>query len=318
MRREMVLNDLCVARQAANLHEARERMALFVLTLVNATHAGAERSLRCLHPIDATEIAPGYPVARWRNDSQVEKEQRTYLSSLLSKSPLLTGADEAGILERGNRSEFLFDGRVALGLGAAILLDALAVSFASEGCWDCDRLLVACMFLDDQEELEEESIEVFHASRPEHTETHQDWLSGRSMPVRDGWDLWLRREQLFPSLCFCEAVAAQLAPLSGGDPLVRQIWKRLGELDRYFSEWDGTRFAPEAIPMKITPESASTLERYKEERSILCPDGARRTFSWHGRLTPGVWRLYFEPDPPSRKAFIGYIGRKPPGTLYST
>ncbi len=318
MRRELVLNDLCVARQASDLHEAREWMTVFVLTLVAAVRAGAERSLRCLHPIDSIEIGPSYPVARWRNDSQVEREQRSYLNSLLSKTPLLTGADKAGVLERSDRSEFLFEGRVAPGLGTAFLLDAMAISFTSEACWESDRLLVDCTFLDDRGVLDEESVEVLHASRPEHVATHQDWLSGRTVPIQDGEDLWLRREQLFPSLVFCEAVADQLAPLSTGDPLFRQIAKRLGELERYFSNWDGTRFVPEAIPMKISPESAPTLERYAEERSILCPDGARRLFSWHGRLTPGVWRLYFEPDPPTRKAFVGYIGRKPPGALYPT
>ena len=313
-----MLNDLCVAQQAATLHKARERMALFVLTLVTATRAGAERSLRCLHPIDAMEIAPEYPVARWRNDPQVEREQQSFLRSLLSKSPLLTGADETGIVEQSDRSEFRFQGRDAPGLGAAFLLDALAVSFASESCWDCDRLLVECAYLDEREELNQERVEVRHASRPEHIERHKGWLSGPALPVRDGREIWLHREALFPSLQFCEAVAGQLAPLKAGDPLVRQILKRLGELERYFSTWDGARFLPDAIPMRITPESSSTIERYENERSILCPDGAWRTFSWHGRLTPGAWRLYFEPDPPSRKAFIGYIGRKPPGTLYPT
>jgi hypothetical protein len=314
----MVLNELALARQAENVHEARDRMTLFVLTLIAAIHAGAERALRSLLPIDAVELAPGYSVAQWRNDPHVEREQRSFLRSLSSKAPFLTATDDATIVDRSDRSEFRFEGRIASGLGAAFILDALSVSLASEGCWDRDRLPVTFLYLEDSEELSEESVEVLHACRPEHSRAHRDWLSGRTELVRNGKELWERREQLFPSLCFCEAVADQLAQVGTGDPLLRQIWKRLGELESYFRDWDGARFESETIPMKITLESQSTLGRYAEERTILCPDGIRRTFAWHGRLTPGAWRLYFAPDPASRKAFIGYIGRKPSGALFPT
>jgi hypothetical protein len=70
--------------------------------------------------------------------------------------------------------------------------------------------------------------------------------------------------------------------------------------------------------MKISPESDSTLRQYETEHSFVCPDGVRRLFSWHGRLTPGAWRIYFLPAPVTDRIVIGYIGKKLPGVLYPT
>src|SRR5262249_55399681 len=104
----------------------------------------------------------------------------------------------------------------------------------------------------------------------------------------------------------------QLAGLAGGDPLLAQIYKRIGIIDQYFRSWTGVGFDPSQIATKVSPDSQISLERFKEDRKVLCPDGQWRVFSWHVRITPRAWGLYFEPDPASRKAWIGYIGRNPP------
>ena len=62
------------------------------------------------------------------------------------------------------------------------------------------------------------------------------------------------------------------------------------------------------IVSKATPESPATLEMYGLERTFHCHDGVLRVFSWHVRVTPGAWRLYFYPLPGEHKFIIGYIG----------
>jgi len=312
MAKELILNELSLLQLATGIYSSRERMKALVDTILEAVRAGALRSLRSPGPIDATLLTQGYSIAQWRNDPQVDREQRSYFRTLQTKSPYLSEADGAALLDKHSRSEFRFRGQTATGLGTALLLDALSLSLTSDLCWDLDRVLLHCSYLDEDADLTEEPEEVRHASRPFHIAAHADWLSGRDIPIRDGLDLWSRRETLFPSLVFCSTVEAQLASLDGGHPLLGQIGKRLELLERFFKGWAEGGFDPARLPMKVTPDSAATLERFAADRLVLCPDGEWRLFSWHARMTPGAWRLYFEPDAASRRAFIGYVGKKPP------
>ena len=47
-----------------------------------------------------------------------------------------------------------------------------------------------------------------------------------------------------------------------------------------------------------------------KELTIKCPDTKERLFSWHLRMTPGAWRLYFSEELGPGKIIIGYIGIK--------
>jgi hypothetical protein len=315
MGKELILNELSV-REAPSLYSAREQMARLIATLSAATRAGASRSLRTHALIDSLLIAKDYSIAHWRNDPAVEREQRSFLRTMLSKSPFLR-AEDGEALERSTRSDVFFEGRAAIGLRAALLLEALPVSLQSEPCWKESRLSVTCLSLDEDTEIWEEVEQVRHASQAEHVDEHVDWLAGPLVPIHGGHDLWLRRGELFPALVFCASVEQQLVEIASGHPLIRQIYRCLSELDRYFRS-SGNTFDPSQIPMQITPESSATLEKYEAEHSFICPDGIRRVFSWHGRLTPGAWRIFFLPEPELRRATIGYIGKKLPNIKYPT
>ena len=90
--------------------------------------------------------------------------------------------------------------------------------------------------------------------------------------------------------------------------MLRPVVRRLFELERYCQESTTGAFEPTRLSTKASPESQVTLNQYGKERTFLCPDDIERTFSWHLRLTPGAWRLYFIPFPKTRKMIIGYIG----------
>ena len=46
--------------------------------------------------------------------------------------------------------------------------------------------------------------------------------------------------------------------------------------------------------------------------------GNEITFTWHGRMTPGAWRIYFDPSITPGMMYIGYIGQKLPTVKYET
>jgi hypothetical protein len=106
--------------------------------------------------------------------------------------------------------------------------------------------------------------------------------------------------------------------LQHGNPLFRQIVKRLFELQAYCSKWHKGAFAPDRLPFKATVESESTLQKYKKERTFICQDRDEITFTWHGRMTPEAWRIYFDPSIGPGMMQIGYIGPKLPTVNYPT
>ncbi|HYU75023.1 MAG TPA: hypothetical protein VEL31_20335 [Ktedonobacteraceae bacterium] len=103
-----------------------------------------------------------------------------------------------------------------------------------------------------------------------------------------------------------------------GDLLLQPIMKKLSALDTFCESWHDGSFQYENISGKITPESNETLKKYTDEHTFLCPDGTYRLFSWHARLTPSAWRIYFYVDEKKKLLTIGHIGHKLPNVLYPT
>jgi hypothetical protein len=92
--------------------------------------------------------------------------------------------------------------------------------------------------------------------------------------------------------------------------MLRQVIKRLLELEDCCQNWKSGAFDLDSLPSKASPESKSRLKQFQEELTFECPDGITRTFSLHVRMTPGPWRLYFLTDLRPGKIIIGYIGSK--------
>ena len=94
-----------------------------------------------------------------------------------------------------------------------------------------------------------------------------------------------------------------------GNPLLRQVVKRLFALEHYCQNWlPDTAFDKNQLP-NATPESQTRLQKYETEFTFLCPDGKERLFSWHMKLTPDAWRIHFYPEKLG-EIIIGYIGEK--------
>jgi hypothetical protein len=309
MQPEIVLNELSFAPTAPDIPSARARMSLFIRVVRDAVAAGTSRVLRTDGPLGNHPLAPGYPVAQWRNDPQVDRDERLYFASLTSKAPLLCDAPDAA------KKEWLFEGYVQgdarpwrSGV-AAYLLSALLVSLSGHSTWDAPWLTLRFLELRGHDEWVEDEVRLPHASVPEHLHEHSEWIRDQArICVSEGAELWHRRGELFPDLDFCPAVEPQLASLRRGDRALGSVLKRLTELQGYSRNWTAGPFDPRALPGDARVDSQVTLDQYREERTFLCPDGTRRCFSWHLSVPLGGWRLYFEPLPESRRIMIGYVG----------
>ena len=306
---EMVLNDLSLLPLAEDIYAARQRMSKLVDMLIAAVSLKVERALRTEYDINVVELTIGYPIARWLNDSDVDRDTRRYFRSLATKAPYLREVNDSSLLNTYYSSEFFHNQNRAAGLGMAFLLDALAISFHSHSAWELSSLQLSLVHLQEDNTIGNQVVSVKHACLREHILEHRAWLKKRTeVNIESGVDLYTYREILYPYLQFCASAMAQMQALPYGEAHFRQIKKHLHDLNDYCEDWHDGSFSPQDIAGKITVESDATLTMYAKEHIFLCPDGEERKFSWHCRVTPEPWRIYFFPLRQERAIIIGHIG----------
>ncbi len=310
---ELVLNELSHQTYAPNIYTAREWMTTFRETIQAAVQIGTKQILRTGQIFYQIKLTRDYTIAQWLNDSGVDRDERLYIKTLTTKYPYLENFAPIEGVTPVELMDVYYNDQRAEGFRYAYWMDALAISFLSNSQWD--RAIIEGLVLQymepESDEITEEMICIPHASKPEHVDTHREWISHRVQDsIHDGTDIWYRREELFPALIFCESVRQQLRQIHSSHPLLRQVKERLQELQRYCDHWDSGPFDPSQSLIKGRPrtESQATLQQYGNFRTFLCPDGHRRIFTWHISLNPGSWRLYFFPLESTRKIIIGYIG----------
>lgn len=316
---ELVLNELSLNYPAPNIAEARRRMSRFIKTFVTAT--GTYKFNRIVRMqdehINSLELAPDYPLARWRNDREVRREEREFLRVLKTKYPYLV--EHAKAEDAALTMECYWNNMPAVGLCAAFLLDTLAISLLSDPVWDTSRVEVMVQELDSEGEWFEYTEQVHNISTIHHLRELASWITQRQQAerkqqyqnIQTGAELWEQRSTLFPLLEFCSVVQEHLHMHAPQHNDLKAISQRLLYLEQYSQRWQesGGNFDTEHLPGNASPESPATLQHgvYGPQRRFQCPDGEKRTFSWHMKMPDG-WRLYFYPDESRHVIIIGYIG----------
>lgn len=316
---EMVLNELSLRKPAPDIPTARERMAELISTIRQATKFGVKKVIRTQSDINRIEIAPGYPVVKWRNDNAVDREVRRFFTTLISKAPFLEDISDSRLENIINVSEFKYEGESAIGLGIAYLLESLALSMMSDDCWDCCFLEVNFEQLDEDGEITEEKLQIIHGCRSFHIEKHEQEIARRiKTGIEHGIEIWERRGELFPNLEFCEVVRKQLENILVGQLELQPVIRTLFELQKCSKTWKSGAFSTQGYSIETSGESQETLNRYSQQRTFKCPDGQERLFVQHVKLRMCNWRIYFLPDRPDRRILIGYIGRHLQTVKYKT
>ena len=301
---EMVFNELSL-QMAADIRTARSWMEAFIQAVNAATSHGVSRVIRTKNDIFDITLAVDYPLRCWLNDREVDRDMQRYIKALTTKAPFWE--DLPDLYDNVLACEFMFNDLEAQGLGVAYLLESLAVSLPSEESWNSALLTLNMNCISEDDQIEEKTVEVIHTSHHSHVAEHARWISERlRSDVQDGPDLWNRRVELFPSLVFCEVVGNQIQSLS--PTMLYPVVRGLFNLEAYCRDWSEGGFNPTQLATKATTETSRTLEEYGKERNFLCPGGKRCTFSWHIRLTPHGWRVYFHPEPRTKTMIIGYVG----------
>ena len=307
----MVFNELSARNLAPDISIARQWMSELIMTMREAKSCGL-KGIRIQEYFNAMVLAENYPLSRWRNDNQVNRDERTFLKTLATKTPLSVEIADLSIKIKVDDSdcELSLHGSQADGFKVAHYLETLAISLNSESLWNSSRIKLELTQIDESGELIEEIVEVIHASQKNHVIEHDDWIQKRQLTgVVDGLELWNRRAELFSSLEFCDRLSEQIQSVV--DPtMLRQIVRKLFELEALSKNWTDGALDLEKLPSKVSPESESRLKQFREQLNIKCLDGTKRIFSLHVRMTPGAWRLHFCTELGPGKIIIGYIGPK--------
>jgi hypothetical protein len=336
----LVFNEL--SHYFKNKHEASKGIKIFIQTFAAASRLGFNQ-LRVHKNIGKDlynlELAPGYYVSNWlhshtptthtyaKKDKTVGSMQRVEddpsshdlrerFRDIFTSAPLITDDEpiEKDINDRSTFEISIQQGelKTAEGLGAAFLLDTIALSFLSLPFWDTNQIkdLKHYHIKDDGSDVNE-SVEVRHASRPGHMEFHTEWLDKKKRAsLMAAGDLWERREEFFPHLVLCGCIEQQLAQNIGiGSKYFNQIIDRLKSLDAYAKDWTTGKFSDKSLKrygLNVSGESEQTMRKYGRDRRFRLPGKGKATFEKH--IKTGDLRFHFYPDEESHLIYVGYIG----------
>lgn len=122
-------------------------------------------------------------------------------------------------------------------------------------------------------------------------------------------NLWKNKTKLFPSLILCGEVKNQIEQI-GASGYFNQIVDKLKIFNEAVDNWKEGSFNYNDInanyALRISPESASTMNRYGNERRFSLPNGGTELFELH--IKTGDLRFHFFPDNITKKVYVGYIG----------
>lgn len=316
-----VFNELAVALtyrgQAWTKYDANLWLEQFSHLLYRAEQTYVTGLRTYAHPHEITLVA-GYSLQEWFNDQQFNPDIRLRLQTIftsLSRLPAFPENQQGDTL-----IEYQYDGSPAFGLGAAHILDSIAISLATgHPIWQGSQLSLAIIEIaDDSDELSSRTDIVRHMSTEAHLLAHEGWILDRlKTSAPNGKALLKKAKEWYPHLMFCKEAETQVKQLSGGTPLFRRIIGRLFELEDYCQQWLDGGFSRQSIP-NSSGESDSTMQQYGHLRVFMCPDGEKRTFDYHLKGLPDHWRIHIWPDEEgifrdnndeAQKILIGYIGK---------
>ena len=305
------------ASAAPDVYIARAWMTQFTGTMRAARQMGF-RTVRTEKGFAALELCREYSMPQWRNDREVNRDERVFLSSMTAKSPHLDGVlDE--IAEAAERAEALIHGSPSAGLLAAWLLDAIAISWPSHEIWRSHSLVVEFRQIGLDGELEQRDVDIRHVSDPEHWAAHSEWVEQKKKSlVTNGLELWDKAQEFFPHLEFCGDAEAQIRALTGNEKHYDWVVQCFSLANLRCSQWTTGSFPHFLLPGPATAESASVHKnpQLRAMRVFRMVSGKNEMFEHHMKNNAEKKRIHYFVDTVRRKVCIGYIGDHLPTAQY--
>ena len=266
------------------------------------------------------EVSREYPVAKWLGN--LEREKRQFMVSVADRFPYIDEKDTVAYAQyylSDFRSDDLEE-KEAKGLGAAWLLDGIAVSFFGMEQWNHPLIHIQQRKMDDNTDIAETMVEVRNAVSSAHMELHREYYRGVEYCERQLGKLDQLKdsgEKIFPALVFGDMVYDWLDRSNLSVTAFRRIIRHLYRLNRFFEDGVSRGNCDLRILPHCSGESESTRNQFSSAREFLI-HGREYDCEWHLKIIADNIRIHFFPDFENRKVYVGYIGRHLPTSQYRT
>lgn len=314
---QMILNELSARFPVETVDSGKQIMESFLDTCFEVKKIIHNDSILLDEDYKSFELAQGYRIEQWRNDPDVDVENKRKFRALLNKSIVYNS--EEFEQENDFRTEFQYDEYTSKGCLLVYEMKGVAVSFLSQEYWKVSEIEGNYLELTDEGAIEQHSVKIPNVSFNENVKIFKEYYEKkkeewRYVEIVSGQDILNCANKMFPNLIFCEN-AIQGCRKNVGVSEAGQVYKKLLELQRV-AEVMENKFEKDSLA-KATPESATTLEQFSEEHTFLLPNGKTQIFSWHIRYTGGyAGRIFFHPIPEEQVMYIGHVGHKLPTKKY--
>jgi len=309
-------NELSI-KKFDNVYDAKNVLEKFILTTVKAKEIGFE-VLRINETVGNNlynlELTDNYLICNWLADENVDNVLKEKFRNLFTISPLISynDLDELNLYKNSEfKLNFNSENLNVFGLGAAYLLDTLAISFLSDDFWNKNEIGLLHYYLDNDCNEKIENIVVKHISNTENVYIHKNWLEQNLLnSLENSKMLWFKRLEFFPDLILCGIIEEQLTKI-GFSKYFNQIIEKLKELNKFAKNWkDGDfnyNFVNQNFSLNISPESKQTVQKYGNQRKFKLPSGKKELFELH--IKTDDLRFHFYPDNLTHTIYVGYIGK---------
>ncbi len=292
-------------------------METFVSTYIKAKDAGLddlrihEKSVPNLYSLN---LSTDYNIDSWLKDNRINSDLRDNFLLISTTSPLVKAADIEQD-EQYSRSEFFKNlnkkDHQVWGLGATYIYDTISFSLATHEEWGKTKVEIIHYYLDENAEEKNSDRVIRHFSTTETLASHLEWYQAYQLEnLKKGADIWEKRKEHFPNLGFNNDTEKQLKGI-GDSKTLSKVFNALRQLDDYTKNWKTGGFnyedAAGKTGIKMSPESATTNQKFGSQRTFTIPGLGRKLFDLHIKL--GDIRIHFYPVEAERKIYIGYIGK---------
>jgi hypothetical protein len=284
---------------------ARQAMGSLVSTLRETARFPAIRpELRTQHASLEYPLAEGYSVSQWRNDPEVNRDERVFLRG---RTTIAYSLEDA--LSDDTISEVSLNGRTGFGLSAAWLLGGVCLSLASNDFWN-RSLIQAEVTLVSEGDTVVELAELRHASHPSHILDHEEWLERtQRSALRTGADVIAKVPALYPNVELGLEAHKAIAVLSGTEKHFGWVIDCLESANQEILAWTAGPFPHHRLPGPATGESLTVRQskRLMKMREFPSSTGEPLQFEHHMKARGSNIRMYYRAETDRRVVLIGTL-----------
>ncbi len=249
-----------------------------------------------------------------------EKDYSRRIKTLISKTAFpQIPAEYVELRDRFDLSQFHLLSNAAVetpSLGAAFILDVIAVSFLSDTLWDFLVVPLLWRTINAREQITEKECTAKNAARIDHWKEHLREINRqRKENCGKGIEFWKNRKNEFPNLIFCKNTEKTFRTLSISNANFSRLWDNLKLLNDHIGNRNSDMVLKQRTKLNFSDESdrVKNNTKLRRHREFKLPDTQTKIFfGLHIKNFPGAFRLHFLPDYKAQKVYIGYFGKHLP------